>query len=56
MPNHIRTRLTVPSATTPPEPVRIYAVDYRAAQDAADVRAMLDLYARDPWVGARRWT
>jgi ribosomal protein S18 acetylase RimI-like enzyme len=30
---------------------RIHAVDYRAAQDAADVRAMLDLYARDPMGG-----
>ena len=26
-----------------PTPVRIHPVDYRAAQDAADVRAMLDL-------------
>ena len=26
-----------------PGPLRIHAVDYRAAQDAADVRAMLDL-------------
>ena len=34
-----------------PGPVRIHAVDYRAAQDAADVRAMLDLYARDPMGG-----
>ena len=34
-----------------PAPVRIHPVDYRAAQDAADVRAMLDLYARDPMGG-----
>jgi ribosomal protein S18 acetylase RimI-like enzyme len=34
-----------------PEAVRIHPVDYRAAQDAADVRAMLDLYARDPMGG-----
>jgi len=31
--------------------VRIHPVDYRAAQDAADMRAMLDLYARDPMGG-----
>ena len=32
-----------------PGPVRIHAVDYRAAQDAADVRAMLDLSETSPY-------
>lgn len=31
--------------------VRIHAVDYRAAQDIAEVCALLDLYARDPMGG-----
>jgi GNAT superfamily N-acetyltransferase len=34
-----------------PGPLRIHAVDYRAAQDTADVCALLDLYARDPMGG-----
>jgi len=46
-----RTHSTAPSAITPTGPVRIHAVNYRAAQDAADLRAMLDLYARDPMGG-----
>ena len=36
---------------TTPLPFCIHPVDYRAAQDAADVCAMLDLYARDPMGG-----
>ncbi|NBW25984.1 MAG: GNAT family N-acetyltransferase [Betaproteobacteria bacterium] len=39
------------SAIAPPFAVRIHPVDYRSAQDAADVRALLDLYARDPMGG-----
>jgi GNAT superfamily N-acetyltransferase len=31
--------------------LRIHPVDYRAAQDASDVCALLDLYARDPMGG-----
>jgi hypothetical protein len=34
-----------------PAAIRIHPVDYRAAQDAADLLAMLDLYARDPMGG-----
>ena len=51
MPHDKRTHSTAPSATAPTGPVRIHPVDYRAAQDAADVCAMLDLYARDPMGG-----
>ena len=36
---------------TTPLPFCIHPVDYRAAQDAADVCAVLDLYARDPMGG-----
>jgi len=51
MPHDKRTHSTAPSVITPIGPVRIHPVDYRAAQDAADMRAMLDLYARDPMGG-----
>ena len=51
MPHDNRTHSTAPSATAPTGLARIHPVDYRAAQDAADVRAMLDLYARDPMGG-----
>jgi len=43
---------TTPQATPKPAlRLRIHPVDYRAAQDAADVCALLDLYARDPMGG-----
>jgi GNAT superfamily N-acetyltransferase len=53
MPHHFDTDSFAKTALVPPYPVRIHAADYRAAQDAADLRAMLDLYARDPMGGGK---
>jgi len=46
-----RTRSIPPATPAAMQTLRIHAVDYRAAQDAADVCTLLDLYARDPMGG-----
>ena len=51
MPTNIHPASAESAATVQAFAVRIHPVDYRSAQDATDLRVLLDLYARDPMGG-----